>query len=358
MSKRVKKVLYIVKDKEDAQFRYRVRNVMEATGKSSKFEVEYCLLDELEKKKEQLKRADIIVVLRQTAKDNTLLNVLDELRNNGTIILFDLDDLAFDYRDLPVLMRGTNSKNVVYWMGYFWGIRRIAKKVDGFLCTNEFLGDKLKRSFNKPYAVIPNSLNKSQIEISDKLIKKKGNKTGKGFSIGYFSGSPTHARDFRMVEPELTRFLEEHDEAVLEVVGYMDYSDSMKKMMEKGRVHTNKLVDYLKLQELISKVDVNIAPLVVSDFSNCKSELKFFEAGAVETTTIASPTYAFKNAIKDGENGFLAQEGEWYDKINYLYEHADDNKRVAKNAHEYALKHYYGKELLDKTEEAYEFFAK
>lgn len=356
MSEKLKRVFYIVKDKKDAQFRYRVKNVIETTEKSSRFRVGYCMLNELEKKKKVLKQADIVVVLRQTARDNYLLKALDELKRNEVVVLFDLDDLVFDYRDLPVLMKGTNSKNFIYWIGYFWGIRRIAKKVDGFLCTNDYLGAKLKRSFNKPYMVIPNSLNKNQIEVSDELIKKRSNKTKKNFSIGYFSGSPTHVRDFRMVESELTRFLREHEEAVLEIVGYMDYSENMKYLMKNGKIHTNRLVDYLKLQELISKVDVNIAPLIVSDFSNCKSELKFFEAGAVETTTIASPTYAFKSAIKDGENGFLAKEGEWYDKLNYLYEHIDDNKRIAKNAHKYALKHYYGKEFLVKIEEAYESF--
>ena len=87
-------------------------------------------------------------------------------------------------------MSATNSKNIFYWAGYVWGIRRIAKKVDGFVTTNGFLKRKLEVSFSKKVAVIPNSLNEKQVGISDELIKEKKKKAV--FSIGYFSGSPTH----------------------------------------------------------------------------------------------------------------------------------------------------------------------
>ncbi|MBO7718339.1 glycosyltransferase, partial [Candidatus Saccharibacteria bacterium] len=95
-----------------------------------------------------------------------------------------------------------------------------------------------------------------------------------------------------------------------------------------------------------------------NDFTNCKSELKFFEAGAVETTTIASPTYAFLKAIENGKNGFLARPGEWYDKLEYLYKHPEENKTIAKQARKYALKHYYGKEFLEEVEAAYDYFTR
>ena len=360
----MKKIVYIVEDKKSAQYRYRVQNVIDALADGETFSVGVFLKTEVNGV--DFRDIFLVVVLRQTAKDNVVLDFIKRARKKGIKVVFDLDDLIFDYSDLAVLMKSTNSKNLVYWLGYFWGIRRIAKRVDGFICTNEFLANKLKRSFNKPVKVIRNSLNKEQVEVSEKWVKKKDDrkKTEKTmgrsekFRIGYFSGSPTHVKDFRLVEDDLIRFLENYDDAILRVVGYMEFSDRMKKMIEGGRVEVIGVVDYLRLQGLMSKVDVNIAPLVINNFTNCKSELKFFEAAAVETTTIASPTFAFKNAITDGENGLLAKPGEWYDKLKYLYEHPEENQRLAKNAKTYALKHYYGKEFLKEVEAAYDFFAK
>lgn len=350
---KLKRVIYLVEDTESAQFRYRCRNVCEALEKSKKWQTEWFLKSDIEKVVRVLDRASLLVIERQTAKDNVVLNLIEEAHKLGIKVLFDLDDLIFDYRDLPLLMWSTNSKNIFYWSGYFWGIRRIAKRVDGFLCTNDFLANRLKRSFQKPAKVIRNSLNTEQIKTSKKALNNK-KMIKEGFQIGYFSGSPTHEKDFRLVEHELIKFLEKYKDVTLKVVGYMNFSGDMQKMIDSGRVKTLPKVDYLKLQELIAAVDVNISPLVVNDFTNCKSELKFFEAAVVETTTIASPTYAFKKVIEDGKNGFLAQHDEWYEKLEYLYKNPNKNREVALVAKDYALKHYYGNGFLKEIEIVYD----
>ena len=349
-----KPVIYIVKNKDDAQFRYRVYNVAETLKKSKKWQAEWFLSKDIQEANKRLDETSLVVVERQTAKDNVVLDFIAKAHRSGVKVLFDLDDLIFDFRDLPLLMKTTNSKNVFYWVGYFWGIRRIAKRVDGFLCTNEFLAGKLERSFNKPVRVIPNSLNREQVELSEKLVKKKKAER-ESFTVGYFSGSPTHMRDFQLVEGELIRFLKDHKDAVLRVVGEMEFSREMQGWIERGRVEVVEKVDYLKLQDLVSRVDVNIAPLIVNDFTNCKSELKFFEAAVVETTTIASPAYTFAQAITDGENGYLAQPGEWYDKLEYLYKNPEKNREVALLAKKYALENYFGERFLVEVERALAF---
>ena len=350
----MKKALYIVEDKETPQFRYRVKNLKEALEDSTNWGVEYVLKTDINDLK--LDNYSLMVVERQTAKDGLIIRLIESAKQIGIKVLFDIDDLVFDYRDLKLVYDTVREKNVLYWAGYFWGIRRIAKRVDGFLCTNDYLGKKLKRCFRKPYKVIKNSLNKDQVQDSKRIVKDK--RVGKEFLIGYFSGSPTHTKDFRLIEPELMDFLRAYDNITLNVVGDMNYSAEMRKLIDSGRVRIFNKVDYLELLVLISKVDVNLSPLVVNDFTNCKSELKFFESAIVETTTIASPTYAFKKAIKDGKNGFLAQPGEWYDKLEYLYNHSKENQAIAKRAREYVLKYYYGKEFLREVEAAYDYFAK
>ncbi|MDO4526538.1 MAG: glycosyltransferase [Candidatus Saccharibacteria bacterium] len=346
----MKTVLYIVENTESAQFRYRVLNVIEALEKSANWRGKWVLTSAF--REEDLEGVSLAVILRQSGKDGKILGVIESAKRHGIKVLFDLDDLIFSYKDLAILMSATNSKNIFYWAGYVWGIRRIAKKVDGFVTTNGFLKRKLELGFSKKVAVIPNSLNKKQVGISDGLIKEKKKKDV--FSIGYFSGSPTHTKDFQVVEPELIKFLEKHDDAFLRIVGYMDLSSEMKRLASNGRVKMASLVDYLKLEKLISEVDVNIAPLQINDFTNSKSELKFFEAGVVETVTIASPTYAFSRAITDSQNGFLAKSGEWYDKLEQIYKNVSDAEKIAKNAREYALSHFYGVNYLAQVEDALE----
>ena len=349
--KNKKTVLYVVEDVKSAQFRYRVKNVVEALHGSSEWEAKWVLKSDLSG--DDLLDVDLVVILRQTGKDGILPDFINKAHEKGLKVLFDLDDLIFDYKDLSILMKGTNSKNVVYWAGYIWGIRRIAKKVDGFIATNEFLAGKLKRSFGRPCGVIPNSLNAEQIKIADESLKDKKHDN---FIVGYFSGSPTHTKDLRLIEPEIFRFLDGHKDARLRIVGYVEPSFEMQKKIEAGQVEICELVDYLEQIRMMAKVDVNIAPLVINDFTNCKSELKFFEAAVVETVTIASPTHTFVKAISDSQNGFLAQPGEWYDKLEYIYGNLSENRKIAENARKSAIKHYYGAEFLKKIEMAYDHF--
>ncbi len=145
---------------------------------------------------------------------------------------------------------------------------------------------------------------------------------------------------------------------ILRIVGSMNLPQKASPFVNNKQIISTSPVDFRKLQRLMSEVDVNIAPLVDNDFTNCKSELKFFEAAAVETTTIATPTYAFKNAIKHGETGFLCQPGEWYDTILDLYKHPAKNRKIALAAKDYCLKQYYGPQFLKEVEKAYDYFAK
>lgn len=348
-----KQIIYIAEDDKSAQYRYRIKNVAEALEISNKYEVVWFLKSEIAKAYDALSDTALVVIERQTAKDNIIPDFMKAVKARGIKVLFDVDDLIFDFKDLPLLMRSTNSKNIFYWTGYFWGIRRVAKLADGFITTNDFLGKKLTRTFKKQYGVIVNSLNNEQVKKSEALIRDK---KISGFKLGYFSGSPTHAKDFRMIEPELIRFLGDYKDAVLNIVGYMEFSDEMKKLIEKGRVKVKKPVPYDELLKEEANVNVNLAPLVVNDFTNCKSELKYFEAAVVETTTIASLSYSYREAMTNGENGLLAKPGEWYDKIKYLYENPDRNRKFAVAARKNVLDNYYGAKLTKQIEEVYDYF--
>lgn len=366
-----KVALYYDRELDVSTFRYRCFNMMQATEKSKKWQAVFFIRDEIEILEALISDCDLLVLGRQSRWDGTIKRIIELARKYKKLVLLDLDDLVFDKRYLHVVMNTiSNLCNLDYWIPYFSDINKTAKRCNGFLVTNDFLGERIQKSFEKPYRVIRNSLNDEQVAASTTYLKMKtwlkkedrekmGWGTGEnGFIIGYFGGTPTHVNDLEVALPELLAFLDDYSNAILRIVGYMDFDERLQKYLETGRIQFRPFVDFRKLQRLMAEVDVNIAPLVINEFTNCKSELKFFEAGAVETTTIASPTYTFKKAIKDGENGFLAYPGEWYEKLEYLYKHPKENQKIANNAREYAMKHYYGKEFLKEVEQAYDYFEK
>jgi glycosyltransferase involved in cell wall biosynthesis len=100
------------------------------------------------------------------------------------------------------------------------------------------------------------------------------------------------------------------------------------------------LTDYIELQKLIASCDINIAPLQSNLFTECKSELKFFEAAAVETVTVASRTGSLAAAIADGVDGELASDHEWRSKLRGLIDNPGRLAMMASKARETALQKF------------------
>jgi hypothetical protein len=63
---------------------------------------------------------------------------------------------------------------------------------------------------------------------------------------------------------------------------------------------------------VVMMLDINLAPLVMDNpFAQSKSEIKYMEAALVRAPTIASPTDAYRFAIRPGENVPTAPAGSW-----------------------------------------------
>lgn len=354
--------LFLYHHADTSTFRYRGYNVMQATLRSERWQCVYFFMDELEWLEQFLPEAALLIFGRLHWV-HALEKLSQEAKKASIPVLYDVDDLVFDLDLLPLV---TNTLNVSYaaeedysfWFAYISRLGFTAAMADGFLTTNDFLGGHLTEKFGKPYQIICNSLNLEQLEISDQCLKrKKKTRSVKPFTIGYFSGTPSHINDFRIVYPELIQLLSDFPDMCLKVVGFMEFPQEMQQLICDKRVKFTPLVDFMELQRLMAQVDVNIVPLVNNIFTNCKSELKYFEAAIVGTPTVATPTFTYANAISDGETGYLCQPGQWYEAIKHLYENPQDGRRMASAARTECLETYCGAQFVEEIECAYDFFA-
>ncbi|BEP44971.1 hypothetical protein GmRootV15_55600 [Variovorax sp. V15] len=132
-------------------------------------------------------------------------------------------------------------------------------------------------------------------------------------TLGYFSGTPSHRLDYAIVESALADVLAERSNVEVMVVGYIDHGPAMRKFGH--RVTRKPFHDYVNLQRLLGTVEFNLMPLQSNAFTDCKSELKYFEAASVGTLSIASPSFTYSRAISDGETGYLSKAHEWTESI-------------------------------------------
>jgi glycosyltransferase involved in cell wall biosynthesis len=264
--------------------------------------------------------ADILVVCRSgyCLKINHLVT---KFRVRGKRILFDIDDFVFNpsyaHLIMSTLDQDTDNPNLWdYWFAYTSRMGETLRLCDGAITTNDFLAARISEFSGLQVSVVPNFINKEQLDISESLFfRKKSSGFAKNdkISLGYFSGSPSHALDYAIITSALEEVLDNDQRVELTVVGYIEAGPSLKRFG--NRIKYQPFHDYVNLQRLICSVEYNLMPLQSNVFTNCKSELKYFEAAIVGTLSIASPSYTYAAAIQDGKNGYISQAHQWASAI-------------------------------------------
>jgi len=310
------KIAYYYTRPDTSTFRYRCYNMVEALVHAEpSSSASWITADDGPKAIELIEQLDILVVCRALYSQH-IAAVLARAIALGKLVVFDVDDLIFDDRYAHLIMetldQTVDESGLQAWFGWISRCGATLRLCDRAITTNALLAERIHRFAHVPTRVIPNFLNRAQIELSDRVRRAKaasGWARDGSLHLGYFSGTPTHNRDFAIVAPALARLFEEDPRIRLRVVGFPPTSTLLDPYSD--RIETIPLQDFLNLQLSIGEVEINLVPLQDNEFTNCKSELKYFEAAVVGTVTVASPSYTLKQSISHGRNGFLAYAHEW-----------------------------------------------
>jgi glycosyltransferase involved in cell wall biosynthesis len=323
MIARPRHIAYFYESPDTSTFRYRVFNMVQALAGVFQGETSAAWFHtaDLGKMESFVDRADALVLCRTRYRPE-IDRMLLRARARGVRILYDVDDLVFDPAHVTLVLDTlkqniTDEATLDLWFASFARNGNLLRLSDRAIATNGFLAQRI--SAFAPHVetrVIPNFLNQEQQALSSRLFTEKqrsGFLNDDRVHVGYFSGSPTHDRDFAIAAPALARILETDPRVVLRIAGFLNLEERLARHSD--RIEFHPLQDFLNLQRLIAEVEINIAPLQNNLFTNCKSELKYFEAAITGSITIASPIYTFARAIADGENSFLAASYEWDVKL-------------------------------------------
>jgi glycosyltransferase involved in cell wall biosynthesis len=328
------RIAWLYEKPDTSTFRYRCFNPATSLAAAQlDIGAAWFALAEMPKVLDVIGKLDTLIVCR-VRYNAEVARLIARAIAQGTRILFDCDDLVFDSRYVHLVIKtldqpDDDAAHWDFWHATIGRIEATARLCHGGIATNAFLAERLGRVIgDATCAIVPNYLARDQETISRQLFetKRKRGFAGTGpITIGYFSGTPTHNNDFAIAAPALARLLSNDSKTRLRIVGFPPPNGPLAAFTD--RIETIPLQDYLNLQRVIAEVEINIAPLQNNEFSNCKSELKFFEAAAVGTWTIASPTYTFQQSIEDGVTGRLARAHEWDQALAEAVELVRDPER-------------------------------
>ena len=337
---------YIYSRPDTSTFRYRCYNVAQSLATQTGPSASWFTERDMDRMDSVLANCDVLILCRNALYAGWLAKIAAKARALGIPIAFDVDDLVFDasYTHLLMDTLGLNTDDdatLDYWYGYCGRVAATFQLADTAIVTNPFLATRAGAWSKKPVAVLQNALNAEQEAISAKIWNahdRSGWSRDARFHVGYFSGSPSHTRDFALIEPALGRLMDRREDVWLRIVGFMN--DRPELARHRHRIETVPLVDFINLQREIGAVEVNLVPLHDNDFTNCKSELKWFEAAIVGTLTVASPTVSYRDIIEHGTNGWLAGAQGWDAALETVVDGFDDHHGVRVTARAQALARY------------------
>lgn len=262
-------------------------------------------------------------------------------RTAHPLVLTDIDDLIFDaeafkWIDSPDFQDPVRERLYRKEMLRHRATMEISQAITA--STNFLAGEAGK--MGKRAWVHRNAFSLEMQKLSALAVEGRASPSQK-VVIGYASGTPTHNRDFELAAPALQKALRDHPQVELMIVGHLELGPEWQPFRE--RIRRQPFVPWRELPAQLAQFDINLAPLALDNpFSQSKSEIKYVEAGLVGVPSVASPTSAFQEAIRNGDNGWLAQsQEEWEQALEALIVSTRLRREMGQRAYEDIIEGYH-----------------
>ncbi len=278
------------------------------------------------------------VVFYRVPGFDDVMKLVYEAHRLGLAPRWEVDDLIFDegeYRQngnidtLPAAERDLLLSGVALF-------RRCMVACGHGIASTPALADAMRAAGLTDVAVLENALDAQTLGIAAALPKHIPSDR---IWVSYGSGTNTHDADFRQAEAGLLAAMAEEPRLCLRVIGQLQLSSAFGAFGDRvERLTELTYPDYLKA---LSQTDIAIAPLEMTLFNDCKSNIKFLEAAVVRVAAICSPCAAFLTVLRDGKNGLVAADADaWRDGLLALTRDGDYRRRLADAAYDDVMARY------------------
>lgn len=278
-----------------------------------------------------------VAIIQMPILDWQVAQIL-RMQGEGIKVLVNVDDY------LPAVRRlgSSHSFSEQFTKGLIRRHEKCLTIADGVVASTPWLATRM-RKYNKNVYICGNGLDLGRYDHVDKPIKDTPPIIG-------WSGGTGHLAAFRGIAGAIRDVMWENDGIQFVSVGedFTELVNSDKSL--EGRCHHLKWADMYVYPENISCFDIAVAPSESNDFFRAKSQLRYYESGAMSIPTIGSPLY---DEIVEGVTGFVAySDNDWFRHLNYLVNNREEAEKMGKAAREDVVEKYTDKARVCEWEAA------
>lgn len=263
--------------------------------------------------------ADHIVFQRKVSQEAVL--IAKQAKQCGKATYFDIDDYLHGLPDYHPYKGFYENGN------YLQEMDELCNVVDRITVSTPYLKILYKERY--PSALISVVKNTTQIRpVAKRRLSKRT-------YIGW-AGGLSHKADLAILVNPIRAILKEHPEVDFMTINYPGYkendqaADVFAEIPANRRIHLYGTEPHL-VSNLISLLDIGLAPLIDNDFNWAKSNVKFMEYAMCGVPMIATKIGPY---IDDAEACALVNNGtsEWYREMDWLVQNKKCRIEIANEA--------------------------
>lgn len=263
-------------------------------------DIKYIFMQNIKVTRQDIENTDTMILIRP--HNYLSMKIAEKARKCGIYIIFFADDDIFN---LP------SSKPVMPWRTK--ALWKNLKQSDIILSSNQYIVNQYKKYTNEKRGVVIDTV------VSEEDIRKIPIHEKKERIKIVYAASGDHADLFETyIEPIMPRLDRVYGKRIsLTLVGVHPNIETQKYSME---IRFHEQMPLLEYREYMRKeqFDIGLAPLPSNSFCRCKYFNKYIEYTIVGAVGIYSNCEPYTLVIRDGINGKLADESDWYDSIDLL----------------------------------------
>ncbi|MBE9043861.1 tetratricopeptide repeat protein [Pleurocapsales cyanobacterium LEGE 10410] len=334
-------VILIVDDHLSQCMHYRVEQKIEQLEYAG-ISVEYFPWSDVKQAKNRLHFHDVVIFYRVPALPD-LIETIEYAKAINKVVFYEIDDLIFKAQEYPDPIESYGGQvSEEQYQGLLRGTTLFYKAMslcDYGIASTPALAREMKRVVAKKTCFIHRNaldkLNSEFAELNTPKIQKDY------LSIFYGSGTKAHNADFeQLAAPAIAKILQQYPHVRLILMGYLTLPEVLIPYQEQI-IRVDLVKDVSIYWEFLRQADINIAVLLPTAVNNCKSELKWFEAGCLGVPSVVSNTQTYTEIISDGVDALIASTPEeWYAKLDLLVSNAEFRQKIAQAAYERAWQEY------------------